>query len=146
VIQDNGQVAVAAPLLYNSVLHIEKLCDRARDWLHCHVHEAGGTVPLDEKYNLTLRSQVTQEVIVGRALPVLRKHLSPSDIADTMSIGITKLKDKIMGVTGHGQKGKAWAGTLQELDEAQALNQVVKTQLVKRKKDDEPSHDSVGSV
>jgi len=142
VIQDNGQVAVAAPLLYNSVLHIEKLCERARDWLHCHVHEAGGTVPLDDKYNLTLRSQVTQEVIVGRALPVLRKHLSPSDIADTMSIGITKLKDKIMGVTGHGQKGKAWAGTLQELDEAQALNQVVKTQLVKRKKEDAIPHDA----
>lgn len=132
----NSGILVAPPAVYNSVLQIEKLCKLARLWLHDHVQDAGGSIPIDDKYVLKLSSTVEQEVIFGKALPVLRHHLNSDDIAGISSIGLGAMKDAIMANYGHGQKTKAVAGVMQELSEAGALQEKIKTQLVKRKRDD----------
>ena len=120
--------------LYDAYLHFSKLVDETHQYIKDQVYAEGGTMEYDEKFNLSLDSQVLQEVVFTLALPVLQRHLSAEQIASITSVGKGDLETTVKAMHGKGNKGQAWAMVMQELEEAQALNQKINTVLRKRKK------------
>lgn len=144
-----GQMIVERPelvtpkKLYDGIKVLEKLIEQGRQWLTDEAYAAGGALEYDAKSELRLRSQVKPKVVFGLALPVLREHLSEAEIAECVTVKKGALKDAIYANQPTGSKGKAFEGVMSQLADAGALQEVIVTQLVKRKKEGTNEPDAI---
>ncbi len=126
--------APAVAQIYNSIKTLEKLCSDARDALKSQAQQNGGAVQVDDDYELRLVGQVRQTIRFDQAFPILRKQLSWEEIASAVSVSKGKVQELVKAKAGKGEKGRAAAALMEELDGAGALDeQIIERLELKRK-------------
>lgn len=130
--------------LYDAVLSMEKLAEAARQYLHDEAY-VNGPLVYDDKYELMLRAQARNHINYGKALTILMEHMTPEEIASASSISQDAMKQIISDKHARGDKGRAIAGVYQQLSDAGALDSKITTQLVKRKRENEPDQQAIGT-
>lgn len=103
--------------------------DRWTDALRVRVRQAGGRVPTGDGRELVLSETVRRDIVFEQAEPTLRQALTVEEIVDLVKISKTDLEDTIKAKAGRGQKGKAVAAMMDELERVGAIRETVVERL-----------------
>ncbi len=118
--KNDPKVAQAIRMLSHRVAMINQVSKNAKDLIREAVSRVGD-IPIDENTALTMRQLKIKKVDPVRGIKVLRRHLSDSELCESMSLSLPKLTTCYASHAKRGNKFAAKEQLTRELERASAI-------------------------